>query len=117
MVPGSAIIRNYLRTFTLYLPTVQEQDPWAGKAIGISLRAVGQAGGYWDLDNVRVLEYPHQPDLTGDNLVNLEDFAVFSAQWLAQTWSMSDLTGDGFVDVEDLILLTESWLQQGQMSE
>ncbi|HOQ03953.1 MAG TPA: hypothetical protein PKY88_01895 [Anaerohalosphaeraceae bacterium] len=112
LVPGSAIVRNYLRTFTLYLPTVQESDPWAGKAIGISLRAVGQGGGYWDLDNVRVYEYPHQPDLTSDGLVNLADFAVLAEDWLKQTWSMSDLTGDGLVDVEDLILLADLWLQQ-----
>ncbi|HOK65941.1 MAG TPA: hypothetical protein PK054_01070 [Anaerohalosphaeraceae bacterium] len=112
LVPGSAIVRNHLRTFTLYLPTVQESDPWAGKAVGIALRAVGQGGGYWDLDNVRVYEYPHQPDLTNDGLVNLEDFAVLSADWLKQTWSMSDLTGDGIVDADDLILLADLWLQQ-----
>lgn len=116
-VPGSAIISNFLRTFTLFLPTVQENDPWAGRPIGIALRALGQPGGYWDLDNVRVYEYPHQPDVTEDGLVNLEDWAVLAEDWLTETWSMSDLTGDGFVDTEDLILMAESWLQQEQMIE
>jgi len=39
------------------LPTVQPGDPWAGQHIGISLLstvAPALAGGYWDLDNVRL---------------------------------------------------------------
>ena len=42
--------------FSLYLPTVQSSDSWAGKAIGVALRAVGMPGGFWDLDNVRLVE-------------------------------------------------------------
>ena len=45
-----------LQDFSLDLPTVQAGDAWAGKAIGIALRAAGQAGGFWDLDNVRLIE-------------------------------------------------------------
>ena len=41
---------------SLYLPTVQSSDSWAGKAIGVALRAVGMPGGFWDLDNVRLVE-------------------------------------------------------------
>ena len=40
------------------VPTVQASDPWAGKKIGIRMTStVSQelAGGYWDLDNVRLL--------------------------------------------------------------
>jgi len=111
LVPGSEIIPNYLRTFRLYLPTVQPTDPWAGKDIGIALRAVGEAGGYWDLDNVRVFEYVSSPDLTGDGIVNLADFAVLSSEWFQETALESDLTGDGFVDLEDLIFLTDMWLE------
>jgi hypothetical protein len=45
-----------LQDFSLQLPTVQTDDAWAGKAIGIALRATGQPGGFWDLDNVRLIE-------------------------------------------------------------
>lgn len=41
----------------LQVPTVQAADPWAGQHIGIQLLStVGfeLAGGYWDLDNVRL---------------------------------------------------------------
>jgi len=41
---------------------VQAGDAWAGKAIGIALRAVGQPGGFWDLDNVRLIEFVPDPD-------------------------------------------------------
>jgi hypothetical protein len=40
--------------FSLYLPTVQSGDAWAGKAIGVALRAAGMPGGFWDLDHVRL---------------------------------------------------------------
>jgi hypothetical protein len=45
-----------LQDFSLELPIVQAGDAWAGKAIGIALRTAGQAGGFWDLDNVRLVE-------------------------------------------------------------
>jgi hypothetical protein len=45
-----------LQDFSLELPMVQSGDAWAGKAIGIALRASGRAGGFWDLDNVRLIE-------------------------------------------------------------
>ncbi len=47
---------QWLKDFSLYLPTVNSSDPWAGKNIGIAIRAAGQAGGFWDLDNVRLIE-------------------------------------------------------------
>ena len=47
---------NQLVDFSLYLPTVQSGDAWAGKAIGVALRAAGMPGGFWDLDNVRLIE-------------------------------------------------------------
>jgi len=40
----------------VYLPPVQADDPWAGKPIGIAIRAAGEAGGFWDLDGVRLAE-------------------------------------------------------------
>jgi len=48
---------QWLKDFSLYLPTVDPSDPWAGKTIGIAIRAAGSAGGFWDLDNVRLEEY------------------------------------------------------------
>ncbi|MHC4439528.1 MAG: hypothetical protein ACYS3S_19400, partial [Planctomycetota bacterium] len=45
-----------LQDFSLELVTVQAGDAWAGKAIGVALRAAGQPGGFWDLDNVRLIE-------------------------------------------------------------
>jgi hypothetical protein len=45
-----------LEDFSLVLPTVQADDAWAGMNIGIALRSAGQPGGFWDLDNVRLIE-------------------------------------------------------------
>jgi len=45
-----------LQDFSVYLSPVQAGDAWAGKPIGIALRAAGEAGGFWDLDNVRLAE-------------------------------------------------------------
>ena len=45
-----------LQDFSLELSTVQAGDDWAGKTIGIALRAAGQPNGFWDLDNARLIE-------------------------------------------------------------
>jgi len=45
-----------LEDFSLELSMVQADDAWSGKSIGIAVRAAGQAGGFWDLDNVRLVE-------------------------------------------------------------
>ena len=45
-----------LQDFFVYLPTVQSGDTYAGKTIGVAIRATGMAGGFWDLDNVRLVE-------------------------------------------------------------
>jgi hypothetical protein len=47
---------THLDDFSVYLPTVQAGDAWAGKPIGAAIRAAGQPGGFWDLDNVRLTE-------------------------------------------------------------
>jgi hypothetical protein len=47
--------------FTAHLPIVKQGDPWAGQHIGIQLLSTTGfelAGGYWDLDNVRLTETP-----------------------------------------------------------
>ena len=45
-----------LQDFSVVLPTVRPGDAWAGKTIGVAIRAAGAAGGFWDLDNVRLVE-------------------------------------------------------------
>ncbi len=48
---------THLVDFTVDLPAVKSTDDWAGKNIGVmmvSTVAGDKAGGYWDLDNVRV---------------------------------------------------------------
>ena len=45
--------------FMAHLPAVQASDPWAGRQIGIQLVSTVSfdlAGGYWDVDNVRLVE-------------------------------------------------------------
>ncbi len=55
-VEAKGLSATQLRDFSVYLPTVQAGDAWAGKAIGVAIRATGKAGGFWDLDNVRLAE-------------------------------------------------------------
>ena len=58
---SSAIFSNstQLLDFQVTVPLVQTGDPWAGKHIGIEFMSTvssNMQGGYWDLDNVRLLE-------------------------------------------------------------
>jgi len=50
------MILTELRDVSLYLPAVQAGDAWAGMGIGVAIRARGMAGGFWVLDNVRLIE-------------------------------------------------------------
>ena len=47
---------------SLYLPTVQPGDAWAGMTISVALRSVGMPGGFWALDNVRLAQSLPGPD-------------------------------------------------------
>jgi hypothetical protein len=118
---------GYVKHFNdvrLDIPQVKGTDPWAGKNIGLQLVSTltladldpvtGRAGGYWDLDNVRLTKLLSIPDFTGDSLVNLEDFAVMAREWLSCTQTTTDLTGDGCVTIEDLKVFVESWLESKQ---
>jgi len=54
-----------LQDYSVWLPTVNSGDAWAGKTIGVAIRASGApdiAGGFWDLDNVRLVESLPVPD-------------------------------------------------------
>ncbi len=45
--------------FTVSIPGVKPTDPWAGQGIGIemiSTTSLTNAGGYWDVDNVRLVD-------------------------------------------------------------
>jgi hypothetical protein len=55
-VEATCFSSTQLQDFLVYLPTVQPGDAWAGMAIGVALRATGMPGGFWDLDNIRLLE-------------------------------------------------------------
>jgi hypothetical protein len=59
--------------FSVQVPVVLPTDPWAGQNIGVQLvstTAFNLVGGYWDLDNVRLVETvpPHltNPGLTSN---------------------------------------------------
>jgi len=103
----------------LDIPQVRPTSSWAGKNIGVQIISTltladldtGRAGGFWDLDNVRLTKTGPGPDFTGDSFVNLEDFAVMAQQWLSCTETTTDLTGDGCVNMDDLMILAESWLE------
>jgi hypothetical protein len=55
------LFSTQLEDFSLYLPVVDSNDPWAGKNIGLAIRATGSPGGFWLLDNVRLIELPKIP--------------------------------------------------------
>ena len=101
---------NTLIDYSVFLPTVQAEEPWAGESIGIAIRATGPMGGFWDLDNVRVTEYPLVPNFDDAPIVNLADFAIMALDWLYCDEPITDVTGEGCVDQEDLLILMEYWL-------
>ncbi|MHC4856141.1 MAG: hypothetical protein ACYS72_07025 [Planctomycetota bacterium] len=106
----SSFTSTTLEDNSIYLSTVQADDAWAGKAIGIAIRATGPMGGYWDVDNVRVTEYPLVPNFTDDSIVNLAEFAKMAADWLYCDDPVTDVTGEGCVNEDDLLILMEYWL-------
>ena len=52
-----------LQDFSVDLAAVQAGDAWVGMNIGIAIRAEGQAGGFWDLDNVRLIVSASEQDM------------------------------------------------------
>ncbi|MFA6185872.1 MAG: M1 family aminopeptidase [Phycisphaerae bacterium] len=56
-------------------------------------------------------------DLSGDNKVNFDDFALFAAQWQKTNCGAcggADLSGDGNVNFSDLKIFSASWLVEPQ---
>ena len=109
-VPAMSSTSRILEDFSVTLPTVQPSDPWANKNTGLAIRATGAAGGFWVLDNVRLMEYPRIPEFTNDSFVNLKDFAKMAAEWQSCSEPETDVTGDGCVNAEDLMILIKYWL-------
>ena len=109
-IPVESVTIRTLRDFSLNLDAVEVSDQWAGKTIGIAIRPSGPGFGYWDLDNVRLVELPLSPDFTGDGFVKLDDFAEIALDWLSCSQVTADLTGEGCVDEADLLILMEHWL-------
>jgi hypothetical protein len=51
-------------------------------------------------------------DLNHDNIVNAQDLALVSSNWLATGGSVAgDVNGDGIVNAQDLALVSSNWLQ------
>lgn len=76
LTPG----RTNLTDFTVLIPVVQPTDAWAGRHMGIQIWSTVSpdlAGGYWDVENVRLEAFPP------DNLVL--QFAV-DGDTLVITW-------------------------------
>lgn len=63
IISSASVGDTALTDFSVTLPAVQSTAPWAGRTIDLALRAVGPAGGYWDLDKVRVVETPEPATL------------------------------------------------------
>jgi hypothetical protein len=76
---GSTVVTNpednytitNLSDYQLHVPAVTAQDAWAGRNIGVQListltladLAAGKAGGFWDIDNVRLSAVPEPTSL------------------------------------------------------
>jgi hypothetical protein len=57
--PSVFTTNTHLVDFSAQIPVVAPTDPFAGKNIGIAITSTsnfGNLGGYWDLDNVRLVE-------------------------------------------------------------
>jgi hypothetical protein len=55
-VEATRLSTTLLEDFSVVLPTVNSEDAWMGKPIGVAIRAAGMAGGFWTLDHVRLVE-------------------------------------------------------------
>ncbi|MFC1637097.1 hypothetical protein ACFL5Z_19930 [Planctomycetota bacterium] len=55
-VEATGLSTTQLEDFSLHLPAGDSDEPWAGKPIGVAIRATGMAGGFWTLDHVRLVE-------------------------------------------------------------
>jgi hypothetical protein len=59
-VTMAGLSSTVLKDVSVYLPAIQLDQPWAGAPVGVALRATGPAGGFWDLDHVRLGVYSQE---------------------------------------------------------
>jgi len=107
---GAQVNSTSLTDFTVTLPVVMPDDAWAGKKIGILLRPDindpddTDGEGFWDVDNVRLEDYP--PVLT------LADLATFvhcmtgpdgdaPVDCTVEDFDLLDFNADAFLDLRD----------------
>ncbi len=95
-VEASGLLSTQLKDFSVYLQTVESNAVWAGKAIGIAIRATGAAGGFWDLDNVRLDELlpVSIPIINASFELPVVDPNAFPALPYAEGWIESDLDSE-----------------------
>lgn len=110
-IPVTGLTATQLTDFSLDLPEVQDADIYANKQIGIAIRSIGPAAGFWDIDNVRLNDFSAFPDFAGEPIVNFVDFAKLASEWMSCNSVTTDLTGDGCVDYNDLIIFSGHWLE------
>jgi len=97
VIPGSGQSSTQLLDFSVTLPTVRADDPWADRPIGLAIRAAGAAGGFWDLDNVRLVEL--MPESTAIENGSFEGPPVdpngFGAWPMVEAWTEIDTDPEG----------------------
>jgi hypothetical protein len=55
----------------------------------------------------------NSPDITGDRIVNISDFTVFSGDYLTGPYNYrSDLSWDGVYNLSDLVRFSAAWLEE-----
>lgn len=114
-IPVESTTTRTTRDFSFTIGPLEGTEQYAGKNIGIAIRpaAAGSGYGYWDIDNIRLMEFPRTPNFNDDSIVNLTDFAEMASEWLSCIDTTTDVTGDaeGCVNVADLLILAEYWLE------
>ena len=92
-VDATGLSSTELIDFSLYLPAVQSGDAWVGMTIGVALRAAGMPGGFWDIDNVRLIEsVPVSIPITNASFESpVVDPNGFSALPFADGWTEIDV--------------------------
>lgn len=79
--PGNFPTNTHFVDFAVQIPNVQTNDPWVGKNIGIQLLCTPTSqttGGYWDADNVRLVEGIYVPNYSFE-LPNIGTNAPYAA--------------------------------------
>ena len=96
-VPATGLSATELRDFSVALPTVLADDAWAGKPIGVAIRASGAPGGFWDLDHVRLTEsLPVSASVENASFESpVVDPNAFPALPYVDGWTETDLDVDG----------------------